>query len=209
LRAVVIANGQLNGAIEFQPGDLIIAADGGARHCLDHGIRPAYVIGDLDSLEPAHLARLEALGAAIVQYPARKDYTDLELALRFAQQQGASEIVILAGLGARWDQTIANLLLPAILSPLDVRLLDASQEICFLHAGKTIHIQGQAGDTVSLIPLAGPAQGITTQGLEYPLLDEGLDFGSTRGISNVLLEKQASVRLRNGLLLCIILHNPG
>jgi thiamine pyrophosphokinase len=208
LRAIIIANGQLKEPINPLPEDLVIAADGGAMHCLAHNIKPNYVIGDLDSLDTEHISRLEALGARFIKYPARKDYTDLELALRFAQENGADEVIILAGLGARWDQTIANLMLPILLAPLKVRLLDAGQEICFLQAGEGLRIRGQPGDTVSLIPLAGPAQGITTRGLEYPLFEDRLEPGSTRGISNVLLVNEAFVSLEKGNLLCVIIHNP-
>jgi thiamine pyrophosphokinase len=68
-------------------------------------------------------------------------------------------------------------------------------------------LDGKPGDTVSLIPLGGDTEGITTQWLEYPLEDETLYFGSTRGISNVLLDENATVFIKKGLLLCIIIHN--
>ena len=208
MRAIIIANGEFNGQIEISPTDLVIAANGGARHCLDHNIAPKIVIGDLDSLEPEDITRLVALGAELIKFPARKDFTDLELALRYAQEQGADEVIIQAGLGARWDQTIANLLLPILFAPLKVRLFDSNQEISFVHAGETLHLQGEPGDTVSLIPIAGLAQGISTQGLEYPLVDESLVFGSSRGVSNVLLDDQAVVSLTKGILICVIIHKP-
>jgi len=42
--------------------------------------------------------------------------------------------------------------------------------------------------------------------LEYPLTDEVLLLGATRGVSNVLLEAQATISLRQGLLLCVVQH---
>ncbi len=89
MRAVIFANGSLNLPVALSPGDFIIAADGGAQHCLALGLIPAVVIGDLDSLTPADLEALEAQGAEIVQFPARKDFTDLELALKHARSSGA------------------------------------------------------------------------------------------------------------------------
>jgi len=59
---------------------------------------------------------------------------------------------------------------------------------------------------VSLIPLAGKAHGITTEHLEYPLRRDELVFGSTRGISNVLLEETGTISINSGLLLCIVIH---
>jgi thiamine pyrophosphokinase len=188
------------------PGDILIAADGGAHHCLELGINPDYVIGDLDSLDSDHLERLQALGSQIIRYPTRKDYTDLELAIQFAQKLETSEIIILAALGDRWDQTIANLLLPLAFPDLKISLFDGNQEIHLLRDNTQMTLHGQPGDTVSLIPLSLQAQGIITQNLEYPLAGETLYLGSTRGVSNRLLASPASISLKEGVLLCILIH---
>jgi thiamine pyrophosphokinase len=212
LRAVIFANGILNDPHQvlaaLQEGDILIAADGGARHCRALGLTPAVVIGDFDSLSADELAQLEMDGAQVVRYPARKDFTDLELALQHSVSLGADEILVFGALGARWDQTLANLLLPAApgLERVCIRLLDGPQEIALLRAGEVHALSGQAGDIVSLVPLGGHAQGITTTGLEYPLTDGTLYFGATRGISNVMLGQQATVRLEDGMLLCTIIH---
>jgi thiamine pyrophosphokinase len=214
LRAVIFANGQLNGTPGLRPDDLIIAADGGARHCLKLGLRPQVVIGDFDSTSPDELETLRLQGAEIIAFPARKDYTDLELALLEAWQRGADQVLLLAALGRRWDQSLANLLLPAAFPGLRISLVDGPQEITFIHPGEVLEINGQAGDTVSLIALGGNAKGVTTHGLEYPLMAETLHLGSTRGISNLLLPEastgdKASVTLEAGLLLCAVIHQVG
>jgi thiamine pyrophosphokinase len=87
-----------------------------------------------------------------------------------------------------------------------VRLVDGNQEILIVHPGETLTIQGQTGDIVSLIPLAGDAHEIITHGLEYPLHAERLAFGSTRGVSNVLVEETASISLNAGMLMVILIH---
>ncbi|OGO37498.1 MAG: thiamine diphosphokinase, partial [Chloroflexi bacterium RBG_16_57_11] len=191
MRAVIFANGQLTRPILLQPDDLVIAANGGTHHCLGLGIRPQVVIGDLDSVREDELEALSASGTQIITYPERKDFTDLELALLEAQKRGADRVLLLAALGRRWDQSLANILLPAALPELKITLLDDQQEIHFLRPGETLEITGQPGDTVSLIPLSGDAGGVFTHGLEYPLHREMLRFGSTRGISNVMLGNQA------------------
>jgi thiamine pyrophosphokinase len=187
---------------------MIIAADGGARHCLALGLVPAVVIGDFDSLTPADLETLKALGAEIVQFPVRKDFTDLELALQHARSTGADEILILGALGERWDQTLANVMLPAAFPDLNIRLVDGNQEFIYLRAGETITVSGCPGDTLSLVPLGGDAQGITTDQLEYSLRGENLPLGSTRGVSNNLLTEEAQISLREGFLLCVVMHQP-
>jgi thiamine pyrophosphokinase len=168
------------------------------------------VVGDFDSLDPRTLEQLSSAGSELVQYSIRKDFTDLELALQLAVRRGAQEILVLAALGGRWDQTLANLLLPAAASMagIRIRLLDSGQEIILAHPGETLQIIGLPGDIVSLIPLTGDAHQITTHGLEYPLQGESLSFGSTRGISNVLLDENATIYLGQGILMVIVFHNP-
>jgi len=208
LRAIIFANGATTQPPELQPDDLIIAADGGARHCLALGLTPHLVVGDFDSLPADQLGQLREMGVEMVQYPVRKDYTDLEIALQHAHERGAHEILVMAALGGRWDQTLANVLLPANqeFSTLDICLIDGAQEIRLAHAGGPLEIHGSPGDTVSLIPLNGDAHGVTTESLEYPLHGETLHFGSTRGVSNLMTASSASVSFTDGYLLCVVIH---
>jgi thiamine pyrophosphokinase len=212
LRAVIFANGELNYPQQtlkwISEDDLLIAADGGSRHCLALGVIPDILIGDFDSLEPEQLADFESKGSQVYQHPARKDFTDLELALRYACEQGVDDILVFGALGARWDQTLANLLLPAHpdLASARISLIDGLQEIRLVRPAETLFVQGLPGDTVSLIPLNANADGVNTRGLEYPLVDEILAFGATRGVSNVLVGNTAEITLRAGLLLCILIR---
>jgi thiamine pyrophosphokinase len=216
MRAIVFANGLLSPDTDvhnlIRPDDVILAANGGSRHCRELGILPNAIIGDLDSLGEAVQAELTAAGVKFYPYPAHKDFTDLELALQHAVALGADEIIVLGALGARWDQTMANMLLPAAdeLRDVCIRLVDGKQEIMLLSGGSlhkgTLTLNGLPGDTVSLIPLGGDAVGISTEGLEYPLRNDTLYFGATRGISNVLLQEHASIHLLSGLLLCVLIH---
>lgn len=209
--ALIFANGSITNPSRLPEHDMLIAADGGANHCRRLGLTPDWVIGDLDSTDIALLEQLQAAGTRVLRFPVRKDFTDLELAVLHAQDLGATQVVILAALGRRWDQTLANLLLPAAtqFSSLQVKLLDGPQEITLIRPGEVRSICGQPGDTLSLIPLIGDARGITTTGLEYPLQDEDLLFGSTRGISNVLLGTCAEIKLNSGMLICTLIHHDG
>jgi thiamine pyrophosphokinase len=207
LRIIIFANGQYEYNYIPQVDDVVLAADGGGLHCLTSDVQPSAVIGDMDSLSEEALEALKAAGAKILTYPRQKDHTDLELALDYASGMNPSEIIILAGLGGRWDQSIANILLAATYSQAPIRILHGAQEFLFLHAGDQLTIQGKPGDIISLIPLGGDARGIRTHGLVHPLEDEPLSFGSTRGISNVLLSESASITLAEGLLLCSIEHS--
>jgi thiamine pyrophosphokinase len=190
---------------------LIVAADGGTKHAQALGLVPHVIVGDLDSLPEQEAERLESAGSRLIRYPPRKDFTDLELALQQVQLHDITEVLVLGALGNRWDQTLANLLLPAAenFQNLSIRLVDGAQEISLIREGQRVEISGRAGDTVSLIPLGGDAGGITTGALEYPLAGETLRFGSSRGVSNVMLGEKAAVSLEKGLLLCVIIHQEG
>jgi len=67
-------------------------------------------------------------------------------------------------------------------------------------------IDGEIGDTVSLIPLGGDVHLQKTSGLQWPLVDEILTFGLARGVSNVMVQRQATISVVSGTLLCI--HMP-
>jgi thiamine pyrophosphokinase len=212
MAAIIFANGVLNMSsqvtAEIEASDLILAADGGAKHCHSLGVKPYMIIGDFDSLDEDEIEMFRKQGTKIIRHPSRKDQTDLELALLYAIEMGEEEVLVLGALGKRWDQTLANLLLPASknFDHIVIRLIDGQQEINLIRSGQELILKGHPGDTVSLIPLWGDASGITTSGLEYPLNNETLIFGSTRGISNVLGGEEAFVSLKQGLLVAVLIH---
>lgn len=209
MRAVIFANGIIKhlpepGAV-IMPDDLLIAADGGARYCQAIGIKPAVVIGDFDSLDSDELNKLQSSGVEIIRYPARKDQTDLELALELAVDRGADEILVFGALGARWDMSIANILLLTLpeFSGVSLKFIEENQEIALLRGGEELTLNGGKGDIISLTAFDQEVKGLTLSGLEYPLKDGMLRLGSTCGISNVLVENTATVFLEKGLLLCV------
>ncbi|MBC7227052.1 MAG: thiamine diphosphokinase [Thermoflexales bacterium] len=210
-RVVIFANGFLPDPKRAQalvhPDDVLIAADGGIRYLLALGFHPHAVVGDLDSLPSLLLETLQRRGTVIYLYPREKNETDLELALRHALEYRPQAIRVVGALGLRLDQTLANVALLAApwLEGVDVRLDDGVEEVLLVRSEATI--EGQPGEMVSLIPWGMPAEGITTEGLRWPLREETLYPDQTRGISNELTSPQACVRVRSGLL--VIVHRRG
>jgi len=207
MRAAIIANGPMLKSPFHRhlvgEKDLVVCVDGGAENAIALGLEPQVVIGDMDSIEVSLREQLYEAGCRFVKYPSRKDETDSELAVRYALSQGATELVILAALGGRIDHTLANVMLLALpeLEDVEVRVVEGDQEV-FLVRDETV-IQGQPGDVLSLLPLSGDVVGIYTKGLEYPLHNGTLEFGAARGVSNVLTESRAGVRVGSGLLLAV------
>jgi thiamine pyrophosphokinase len=215
MMALIFANGNAHDGVmvqrflaHFSEASWVVAADGGARMAQQFHILPDIIIGDLDSLNEQEIAYFQRLDVKILAYPPAKDETDLELALAWVVQQGATEICVVGAIGGRFDQTLANvyLLTLPILQDCEVNIVSRNQEIRLLRPGNH-SINGKIGDTISLIPLKGDIQGISTEYLQYPLSDEVLHFGPARGVSNMMQRDVAHVAFESGLLLLI--HTDG
>jgi len=194
--------------INIMDGDLVVAADGGSRHLLSLGILPGVLIGDLDSSDPALVEKWRAAGVEIIQHPEEKDQTDLELAIMEAQNRGAQKIVVYGAIGGRLDMTFGNLFLlayPKLTTP--TTFINGQEEVHMLHPGSLLTIVGEADDMVSLIPIQPGDSSVSTTGLQYPLKNELLEFGMTRGISNRLTGKRGTIHLDRGLLAVIHTRN--
>ena len=189
-RAVVFCNGELAdiSRLKIRKTDLLIGVDGGAKR-LD---KPDLIIGDLDSLKKIFK------DAPVIKYPIDKDLTDTELALQFCQKQNIKEIILVGFLGRCLDHMIANIM---NLNKYEFKIIEGNQEI-FICRDK-VKIIGEKGDLVSLLPLLGDCQGVTTVGLKWSLQVRNLQVGSSRGVSNVMLGKSARVGLKTGCLLVI------
>jgi len=185
---------------------VVIAADSGLHQAGALGLRVDYVVGDLDSADPAAVEAARAAGAVVERHPVDKDATDLELAFEVARDRGAQRITVVGGSGGRLDHFLANVALlgaPRFADlDLDARIGDAY--VVVAQGGRPPHeITGTAGSLVTLLATGGEACGITTTGLEYPLRGATLPPGTSRGVSNVLVGERGSVVLERGTLLVI------
>lgn len=206
---LIVANGELendDGWLRpfFQNNPTIIAADGGARHLHALNQPPQIIIGDMDSLPATVRDWLIAADTTFITYPPAKDETDLELALVYAAEQADGDIFIFAALGGRLDQMLGNihLLTHPALHGRTVRLVTRYQQAWLLQTGRN-QINGRFNDTLSLIPLNGDAKISETSGLQWPLQNEWLRFGATRGISNRLTAVNPTITLEKGTILCV------
>ena len=215
-RIIIFANGELPDPNQarhlLHVDDFIICADGGTRHALALDLHPNLIIGDMDSLEKGQLENLQKSGVSIELYPRDKNETDLELAINRAIEFNPTQIIIIAALGGRLDQTLANITLLAdsrllTLQPgsgqaFDIRLDDGVEEIFICRDQVRVH--GRSGDLVSLIPWQGAVSEVQTINLKWALHKETLYPDKTRGISNEMIDDIASISIGSGLLL--ILH---
>jgi thiamine pyrophosphokinase len=184
--------------------DLVIAADSGLEHAQALGVHVDLVIGDLDSVDPDALDAALAAGATVERHPAAKDATDLELALDATVERGVTAMHVIGVDGGRFDHALANVLLLASRRYRSVRI-DAhvgNSWITVVHDHVELH--GSPGTLCSLLPLGGPAVGVLTDGLRFPLRRETLPPGTTRGVSNEFVATTARVSLDSGVLLAVL-----
>ena len=211
-RIIIFANGELPDLNKARrllyTDDYIICADGGTQHALALAVQPDLIIGDMDSLDKEQFQRLQTAGVAIELYPRDKNETDLELAIRRAIELSPTQIIIVAALGGRLDQTLANisLLSDPQLSTFDVRLDDGVEEISICRDQVRVH--GRSGDLVSLIPWQGAVSEVETVNLKWALHKETLYPDKTRGISNEMIDSTASISIGSGLLLIVHRRQP-
>jgi thiamine pyrophosphokinase len=210
-RIIILANGELPNLEQartlLRADDYLICADGGTRHAVTLGLTPRLIIGDMDSTEKNILKEFQKANVEIELYHRDKNETDLELAINKAVAINPQEIIIVAALGGRMDQTLANIaLLSSVqLSTCNVKLDDGVEEIFFVT--NQAQIKGRSGDVVSLIPWGNPVHGVQTKNLKWQLNDEILYPNKTRGISNEMISDTASVKIKSGSLLLIHRRN--
>jgi thiamine pyrophosphokinase len=199
---VVVASGP-GPALHVPEAPTVVAADGGLDRARALGVDVDVVVGDLDSVSASALAAAEAAGARIVRHPAAKDATDLELALDEAVALGARRVLVVASAEGRLDHLLASLLLLGSERYAAVEL-DAVVGDTVVHVVRGAReLDARPGELLTLIAIGGPALGVTTSGLEYPLAEETLDPGSTRGVSNTFAGGRARVELASGTVLAI------
>jgi thiamine pyrophosphokinase len=206
MRAVVVAHGDVLPSDRSVIGakDFVVAADGGAFALERWKLLPHLVVGDMDSLGDAGVERYARLGIPVAKYPATKDESDLELAVAQAIAAGATEVVLLGALrGERLDHEAANLLLLADPGYDGVRVeaRRGNLRIRAVRGKGSLALAGPVGALVTLLPVSGDADRVTTEGLRYPLRGETLRFGRARGLSNEVASLPATVSLDKGTLL--------
>lgn len=205
--AVIVCSGMMEDYGYYQrylqTADMIICADGGGIHMKGLGVMPHVLMGDFDSITPENLDELRREGTRIVQFPREKDFTDSELTVEYAMEQGAEVIILLGALGVRMDHGISNVFLLKRMMDRGVEGLIVDEHNEIRMTKDTMKLLNNGGEMVSLIPVTPVVRGVTTEGLYYPLRDAVLTMDSTLGVSNRFTGDAAQVSLEEGILLVI------
>jgi thiamine pyrophosphokinase len=180
---------------------LIVAADSGLLAAERAGIRPGWILGDMDSLDDP--GRLEAYPPGrVLPYPRNKDHTDTELAFSFLTERGCDEIWLLGGGGGRLDHLLA---LRSLFErePCPARWFTAGEDLYCLRGPGELALSLKAGGLVSVFPLGPGPWEARSGGLKWPLDGLPWDRGFF-GLSNVAETGDFSIRALSGRFLVVI-----
>lgn len=178
---------------------LVIAADSGLLRCEQFGLMPDWIVGDMDSLED--LSRLSAYPPdRILRYPVDKDYTDTELALNLAWDQGCTDITLIGGGGGRTDHLMAiTALFDRPRAP--TRWCTATELVSLVTEKAEFPVPTQT--LVSVFPAGNGPWKAESIGLQWPL--HGLKwFRGFFGLSNRVIHKPFSITALEGTFLVVL-----
>lgn len=206
MKAAIISNGSIkdyNSCKErLSKVQKVICADGGTRHAYNMGIVPDVIIGDLDSSADKYISYFKELKVPFVKYSSHKDKTDTHICLEYAFKL-CDEVLLFGATGTRLDHTLANIsiLRLAADSGKMACIIDENNEIYVIK--DNIKIEGKKGDIVSLLPLSTKVEGVTINGVDYPLKNAQMELGNPYGVSNVLKEDSVEISISSGYLAVI------
>ncbi len=199
----LIADGQIDSLDQLRPSILrhqrIVAVDGGLAYCQKLGIKPHLIVGDFDSCSPELLRSFSEIPQIVLER--EKDETDLEAAINEELKRGARSLTLFGAWGRRIDHSLGNLLL-LIRHPGKI-VIETEKETLFAIEGK-VSLDVYPDQTLSLLPINGPALGIHTKGLKWELQGRNMDQNFF-GISNICLKRTIEISIQNGQLICCLI----
>lgn len=190
MRGVIICGGNVGEYIKghIKLDDFVICADSGYDHAKKFGINADIVIGDMDSTKFSEMPEEKML------YPKRKDFTDSELAIMYAEEKGFESVLLFGMIGTRMDHSLANInMLPRLKNAV---IIDENNEIYY--AEDEFSLSGNKGDIISIIPYSQDLLGVTTMGLDYPLENGTIKRSTSLGVSNVMVDNTFRIKMEKG-----------
>lgn len=186
--------------------EVIIAVDSGMDFCYKSRIMPDVIVGDFDSVGQEALEFF--LGQEqmdVHRLNPEKDDTDTEYALRFAIGRGATKITVLGGTGSRLDHVIGNVVLlgAGLEKNVSIELLDTHNKVKMINSSLSIRKDERFGKYLSVIPIGGKADGVTITGVKYHLDNYDMHGFNTLGISNEIVDDEATITVKNGIVLVV------
>ena len=180
---------------KWDEDDLIMAVDSGYGYIKDL-CKVDYVVGDLDSLGYVPEEK------KIVKLDCHKDNTDMLEACKIAWEEGCRQFVLYGALGKRLDHTIANLQNAKHLVERGCSVVMEDMKQTLYVTDGILRFKDMVGKTVSVFSF--DQTNISLEGFEYPLSNHTLTNSYPLGVSNVVVEDVAKVRVNSGIAMVIV-----
>ncbi len=171
----------------------VVAADGGLAAVERFGLKPEAVIGDMDSISPAHRAKYRAICHEI----AEQDSTDFEKCLGWID---APLILGIGFLGGRLDHELAALA-ALVKQPANIVLI-SEVDIVF-RPPQALDLTLPVGARISFFPM-GVVRDIRSEGLAWPLEGKVFSPDTAISISNKTVADRVTLADADQPLLCIL-----
>jgi thiamine pyrophosphokinase len=178
-----------------------IAVDGGLLHCREMNINPDLIIGDFDSIDPEFLDLYGQVPKE--KFPIDKDKTDLELAIQAINTSSIRKIGIFGAMEKRTDHALGNL---HLMCRLPEKIVIETERETLIAIEEHRRVPCRPNQTVSLVPFGSYCKGVSTRGLKWELHSATFDK-HFMSISNICLENEFHVSVREGSLICCLLRN--
>lgn len=184
-----------------------VAVDRGVEHCLEAGIAPDLIVGDFDSASAAVLADTRLEGVRRLTYPARKNASDLEIALHLLAETPPRKVTMVGISGGRTDHMLFNWQLPILQAwPFEIDLVDSSVHAFVVTPERHLEVNATHGQLLSILAFEA-CEGVSVSGVEYPLARASLHTGSTLGLSNRVVGNMFNVSLSSGRCLVMLIKD--
>lgn len=198
MKGVLLLNGEpFEGKID-DTNAIVVCCDG-AYEWAKGKVRIDKNVGDFDSLGYMPTPAPEEI------YPAEKDYTDGEIALKKLLALGVDEIEIYGGGGGREDHFLGNLQLLYYAHGQGVKVKMITNRSEIFPAGGKVQFKGLIGSTVSVLPFGGEVHIMGSTGLKYPE-PPVISYGECIGVSNIVESDCAACEVRAGDCALIIIN---
>ena len=197
-KCIIFCAGEFDGLVQkIQSDDFVIAADGGLAHVQALGIEPHGILGDFDSLG--------YVPQSAQVFPVEKDDTDAMLAVRKGLSLGYDQFILYGSMdGPRLDHTLANFQTLQFLAEHGaVGYLIGKQYMATVVKNSGITFPDRASGILSLFCMGADAQGVTIQGLQYPLDNGVLTCAHPLGVSNHFIGQNSRITVKDGSILIL------
>lgn len=207
-KCVIVSGGSIDDPFAIQvieniKPDCVIGVDSGLDFLYRNQVVPTHIVGDFDSVSPEVISYYKSKAdIPIREFTPVKDSTDTEIAVRFATELGAEELVILGATGTRLDHVMANIqiLKIALDQGMKAYILDECNRISVWEKEIRLCASERFGKYFSLFPLGGVVEDVSIEGAKYPLQHYKMSPFESRCVSNEYKDDEVVITFPKGTI---------